>query len=213
MTTDIEDRKRAEEALQQNQLYLSEGQRLAHMGSWAFNATGVTFWSSELFQVYGLDPRGKPPTVEEYLAFVQGAFEDTQEFGGFRACKTVQIAVENDDPQVLPKLTNCLKQCRPTFGFAKDFFRRRPAVRNGRGQLLRGRHESPGALFRGASGYKIQRRAPAEHWREPARELNNESNSRNRPDQQHHRLEAGKPGRLAAFPAISQRAISTAEIP
>jgi len=68
--TDIEDRKRAEEALQQNQFYLSEGQRLAHMGSWAFNATGFTYWSSELLQVYGLDPRGKPPTVEEYLALV-----------------------------------------------------------------------------------------------------------------------------------------------
>ncbi len=50
VTTDIEDRKRAEEALQQNQFYLSEGQRLAHMGSWAFNATGFTYWSSELFR-------------------------------------------------------------------------------------------------------------------------------------------------------------------
>src|SRR5271154_4346933 len=70
IATDIEDRKRAEEALQQSQFYLSEGQRLAHMGSWAFNATGFTYWSSELFQIYGLDPRDKPPTVEEYLALV-----------------------------------------------------------------------------------------------------------------------------------------------
>ncbi len=70
VTTDIEDRKRAEEALQQNQFYLSEGQRLAHMGSWAFSSTGFSYWSSELFQVYGLDPRDKPPTVEEYLALV-----------------------------------------------------------------------------------------------------------------------------------------------
>src|SRR6266581_5482887 len=53
---DITDRKRAEEALQQSQFYLAEGQRLAHMGSWAFDATGFTYWSSELFQVYGLDP-------------------------------------------------------------------------------------------------------------------------------------------------------------
>jgi PAS domain S-box-containing protein len=67
---DITDRKRAEEALQQSQFYLVEAQRLAHMGSWAFNATGFTYWSSELFQVHGVDPRGKPPTVEEYLALV-----------------------------------------------------------------------------------------------------------------------------------------------
>ncbi len=68
--TDIEDRKCAEEAFQQNQLYLAEGQRLAHMGSWAFDATGFSYWSSELFRIYGLDPVGRPPTVEEYLALV-----------------------------------------------------------------------------------------------------------------------------------------------
>src|SRR5580693_8130343 len=67
---DITDRKRAEEALQQSQLYLAEGQRLAHMGSWSFNATGFSYWSPELFQVHGIDPRGNPPTVEEYLALV-----------------------------------------------------------------------------------------------------------------------------------------------
>jgi formate hydrogenlyase transcriptional activator len=68
--TDIDDRKRAEQALQRTQFYLSEGQRLAHMGSWAFNAAGFHYWSSELFEVHGLDPRGKPPTIEEYLDLV-----------------------------------------------------------------------------------------------------------------------------------------------
>jgi PAS domain S-box-containing protein len=60
---DIEERKQAE-------FYLAEGQRLAHMGSWAFKAAGFDYWSSELFQIHGLDPSGKPPTVEEYLALV-----------------------------------------------------------------------------------------------------------------------------------------------
>jgi PAS domain S-box-containing protein len=67
---DITDRKRAEEALQRSQLYLSEGQRLAHMGSWALNENGFDYWSSELFQIHHLDPSGKPPTVEQYLGFV-----------------------------------------------------------------------------------------------------------------------------------------------
>jgi PAS domain S-box-containing protein len=67
---DITDRKRAEEALQRSQFYISEGQRVAHMGSWAFNAAGFEYWSSELFRIHGLDPSGKPPTVEEYLALV-----------------------------------------------------------------------------------------------------------------------------------------------
>jgi formate hydrogenlyase transcriptional activator len=60
---DIEDRKQAE-------FYLGEGQRLAHIGSWAFNAAGFDYWSPELFRIHGLDPRGKAPTVEEYLALV-----------------------------------------------------------------------------------------------------------------------------------------------
>ena len=67
---DIEDRKRAEQALQQSQFYLAEGQRLAHMGSWAFNSARFEYWSPELFRIYGLDPSGKPPTLEEYLALV-----------------------------------------------------------------------------------------------------------------------------------------------
>jgi len=67
---DVTERKRADEALQQSQLYLAEGQRVAHMGSWAFNAAGFEYWSTELFRIYGLDPSGKPPTVEEYLALV-----------------------------------------------------------------------------------------------------------------------------------------------
>ena len=69
VVTDIEDRKRAEEALQQTQFYLVEGQRLANMGSWAFNPSGFfDYWSQELFKIYGLDPQKGAPTLEQYLA-------------------------------------------------------------------------------------------------------------------------------------------------
>ena len=60
---DIEERKQAE-------FYLAEGQRLAHTGSWAYTPAGFEYWSPELFQIHGLDPTGKPPTKEEYLALV-----------------------------------------------------------------------------------------------------------------------------------------------
>jgi len=71
VTTDIEDRKRAEEALQQSQFYLVEAQRLARMGSWAFNPSGFfEYWSQELFKIYGRDPQKGPPTLEQYLATV-----------------------------------------------------------------------------------------------------------------------------------------------
>jgi PAS domain-containing protein len=56
----IEERKLAE-------FYLAEGQRLAHMGSWAFDPKGFYYWSPELFRIHGLDPASKPPSVQEYL--------------------------------------------------------------------------------------------------------------------------------------------------
>src|SRR6202795_3234109 len=64
---DIEDRKRAAEELRRSEFYLAEGQRLAHMGSWAFDPDGFDYWSPELFRMHGLDPAGKPPSVQEYL--------------------------------------------------------------------------------------------------------------------------------------------------
>src|SRR5277367_2327615 len=69
--TDIEDRKRAEEALQRDGHYLVEGQRLAHMGSWVFNPAGFfSHWSRELLRIHGLDPAQGAPRLEEYLALV-----------------------------------------------------------------------------------------------------------------------------------------------
>ncbi len=67
---DIEERK-------QDEFYLAEGQRLAHMGSWAFTPAGFEYWSSELFAIHGLDPKSEVPTKEEYLALVH---PDDREF-------------------------------------------------------------------------------------------------------------------------------------
>jgi len=71
---DIDERKTAEEQLRHNaeelrrsEFYLAEGQRLAHMGSWAFDPDGFKYWSPELFRMHGLDPASKPPGVQEYL--------------------------------------------------------------------------------------------------------------------------------------------------
>jgi PAS domain S-box-containing protein len=76
-TQDITDRKRGEEALRQSQFYLSEGQRLAHMGSWAAKDLGIRwtddlgiYWSDEVYNIFGLDPQNGPPNLEQYLAAV-----------------------------------------------------------------------------------------------------------------------------------------------
>ena len=68
---DIDDLKRTESDLQRSEFYLAEGERLAHTGSWAFNPGGFFYhWSRELFEIYGLDPAGKAPTLEEYLELI-----------------------------------------------------------------------------------------------------------------------------------------------
>jgi PAS domain S-box-containing protein len=76
-TQDITDRKLAEQALRRNQFYLSEGERLAHMGSWASRDLGIRwsddltiYWSDEVYKIYGLDPRNGPPNLQQYLAAV-----------------------------------------------------------------------------------------------------------------------------------------------
>ena len=58
------------------EFYLAEAQRLAHTGSWSFNADGFEHWSSELFAIHGLDPGTRPPTVTEYLALVHADDRD-----------------------------------------------------------------------------------------------------------------------------------------
>jgi formate hydrogenlyase transcriptional activator len=57
------------EGHKQAEFYLKEAQRLAHVGSWAFSASGFGHWSSQLFEIHGLEP-GKPPSIPEYLDLV-----------------------------------------------------------------------------------------------------------------------------------------------
>ena len=77
VSQDVTDRKRAEEALRRSRFYLSEGERLAHIGSWAAKDLGIRwtddlgiYWSDEVYKIFGLDPRNGPPSLEQYLAAV-----------------------------------------------------------------------------------------------------------------------------------------------
>jgi PAS domain S-box-containing protein len=68
---DIEERKWAEEELRRSEFYLSEGQRLGHMGSWVLDSAGYfSYWSHELFHIYDLNPAKEGPMFEEYLASI-----------------------------------------------------------------------------------------------------------------------------------------------
>jgi PAS domain-containing protein len=63
ISLDIEERKQAE-------LYLTEGQRIARIGSWAFGHAGFDYWSPQLFEIHGLKPGSKAPTTAEYMSLL-----------------------------------------------------------------------------------------------------------------------------------------------
>src|ERR1700756_1726102 len=88
LSEDITQRKRAEEALQRSEGYLAEAQKLTHTGSWAVrvpqmeNAQGetgqglavfprfgwnATYWSKEMYRIFGLDPGPTPPPFMEIV--------------------------------------------------------------------------------------------------------------------------------------------------
>src|SRR5580704_6618457 len=76
-TQDITERKRAEQALQRSQFYLSEGERLAHMGSWASSDLGIRwsddlniYWSDEVYKIFGFDPKNGTPQLQQFLAAI-----------------------------------------------------------------------------------------------------------------------------------------------
>src|SRR5436309_405759 len=88
LSEDITQRKRAEEALQRSEAYLAEAQKLTHTGSWAVqvrqkeNARGdagqglavlprfgwdASYWSKEMYRIFGLDPDSTPPSFREVV--------------------------------------------------------------------------------------------------------------------------------------------------
>ena len=67
----IDEPKRAREALLRSEANLAEAQRVAKMGSWRRDiATGAGAWSAELFNVAGFDPALPPPSVGVFLKTV-----------------------------------------------------------------------------------------------------------------------------------------------
>ena len=56
------------ENLRKSEANLAEAQRLSHTGSWNWDvASKRIFWSAEMFNIFGFDPRTTTPTPENYL--------------------------------------------------------------------------------------------------------------------------------------------------
>jgi len=64
---DIEDRRRAEDAVRRSEAYLAEAQRLSHTGSFGWSvSSGQIFWSEETFRIFECD-RAIQPTQDLIL--------------------------------------------------------------------------------------------------------------------------------------------------
>ncbi len=62
---DITERKRMEEALRESERRLSLAQGIAHIGNWEWEVdSGETFWSDEVYCIFGLKPGARKPSYE-----------------------------------------------------------------------------------------------------------------------------------------------------
>jgi PAS domain S-box-containing protein len=70
--TDIEQRKTAEQALKRSEGYLAEAQRLTLTGSYATDGITrqLTYWSEEMFRLFGFDPQQGLPMWDQWLGRV-----------------------------------------------------------------------------------------------------------------------------------------------
>ena len=66
---DVSDRKRAEAAMTEANRWLNLGEQVAGLGHWRYEpASKELHWSAEVYRIYGLDPDGPSPTVEQAIA-------------------------------------------------------------------------------------------------------------------------------------------------
>jgi two-component system, cell cycle sensor histidine kinase and response regulator CckA len=68
VVTDITMQKRTEEELRKRETELNESQRLAHIGSWDWDAaTDTIIWSTEFYRIHNIDPALPAPNYLDHL--------------------------------------------------------------------------------------------------------------------------------------------------
>ncbi len=71
VTRDVTSQRLAEAAVRASEARLAEAQRIARLGSWEIDiTTGDSFWSDEIYDVFGLDRQAHPASIEEFLHLV-----------------------------------------------------------------------------------------------------------------------------------------------
>ncbi len=65
---DITDRKLVDIELEKSSAGLAEAQRIAHIGNWDWDVeTDQTYWSDEIYRIFGHEPQSYPPSSKAYL--------------------------------------------------------------------------------------------------------------------------------------------------
>jgi PAS domain S-box-containing protein len=84
--TDIEERKKAEQALRRSEAYLAEAQRLTHTGSCAVDGRSreILYWSEEMFRLFGFDQHQGLPTWDQWLHRIHPEDRDKFRMAGDR---------------------------------------------------------------------------------------------------------------------------------
>jgi PAS domain S-box-containing protein len=123
--TDIEDRKRAEQALKRSEAYLAEAQELTKTGSWAWDphSDRLVYCSDEIYRIFGLDSAEGIPSIETFIQRIhsddramvraqslQGSGEETEHAfeyrilladGTVKHVRTLRRPVFNDSGEVV----------------------------------------------------------------------------------------------------------------
>jgi PAS domain S-box-containing protein len=95
--TDIEERKRAEQALRRSEAYLAEAQRLTHTGSCAIDgkSRGTLYWSEEMFRLFGFDQEQGLPMWDQWFQRIHPEDRDKVKLAGDRTfLKKVDCDIE-----------------------------------------------------------------------------------------------------------------------
>jgi len=91
------------DSLQHSEAYLAEAQTLTHTGSWALDAGSreYTYWSDEMFRIFGVDPHGGIPIREAMARRIHPADVSTAT-AGFEKSLREKVDTSNEYRFVLP---------------------------------------------------------------------------------------------------------------
>jgi PAS domain S-box-containing protein len=68
---DVSDRLRVENDLRKSERMLADAQRIAHVGTWDWNAeTEVLSWSDEVYKLFGTEPKSYTPSYRSFNEYV-----------------------------------------------------------------------------------------------------------------------------------------------